>query len=140
MLTNEDLRELMALRAQMLAYRERERMAREMGERITANLTAVPAYTGPGDPVGNAGATAGDIALEAERLLVDVAGRVCEIEREISRIGDEMVKACVLLHYDCGLTWEQTARKIGGGNTADSCRKRVERWLGEKEEKDDREK
>ena len=129
MLTPEDLRELMALRAQILAYRERERMALEMGEHITANMSQAPTYTGPGDPVGNAGATAADIAAEAEQALMEISGRVWEIEREISRIGDEMVKACVMLHFDCGLTWEQTAKKIGGGNSADSCRKRVERFF-----------
>lgn len=128
-LTLDDLRELMALRAQLTAFRERERYVLEKGMRVTANWSQAPAGGGPGDNVGNAAAEAADVIAEMERQMDAVAARVLEIEGAIYAIEDGMVKSMVLLHYDCGMTWERTARKIGRGASAEGCRKRVERYF-----------
>ena len=54
-----------------------------------------------------------------------------EIEEYINTIDDSLTRQILSLRYVNGLTWEQVAASIGGGNTADSVRKVAERFLME---------
>lgn len=52
-----------------------------------------------------------------------------ETEEYINSIDDSLTRQILFLRYVNGLTWEQVAASIGGGNTADSVRKVSERFL-----------
>ena len=60
----------------------------------------------------------------------DYIAQLIEIERFILNIDDYHVKLIVSLHFVDGLTWMQTAQRIGG-NTEDSVRKACERYIEE---------
>lgn len=51
------------------------------------------------------------------------------LERYISDIPDSLTRQIFALRFINGLTWFQTAMHIGGGNTEDSVRQRVYRYL-----------
>lgn len=51
------------------------------------------------------------------------------LERYISEIPDSLTRQIFALRFINGLTWYQTAMHIGGGNTEDSVRQRVYRYL-----------
>lgn len=51
------------------------------------------------------------------------------LERYISGIPDSLTRQIFALRFINGLTWYQTAMHIGGGNTEDSVRQRVYRYL-----------
>ena len=51
------------------------------------------------------------------------------LERYISDIPDSLTRQIFALRFINGLTWYQTAMHIGGGNTEDSVRQRVYRYL-----------
>ena len=47
----------------------------------------------------------------------------------IENIDDSLIRQVITLRYINGLTWEQVAAHIGGGNTADSVRMMHDRFL-----------
>lgn len=51
------------------------------------------------------------------------------LERYISSIPDSLTRQIFALRFINGLNWYQTAMHIGGGNTEDSVRQRVYRYL-----------
>lgn len=52
-----------------------------------------------------------------------------ELTKRIKQIEDVQVRTSIQLHYIDGLTWNETADIIGGGNTEDSCKKYVSRYF-----------
>ena len=65
------------------------------------------------------------LRIEMQRLLInkDMA------ERYIASIPDSLARLVLGYRYIDNLSWNQVAAHIGGGNTADSCRKIAERFL-----------
>lgn len=55
------------------------------------------------------------------------------LERYIADIPDSLTRQIFTLRFINGLTWYQVAMHIGGGNTEDSVRQRVYRYLKSKE-------
>lgn len=54
---------------------------------------------------------------------------VINLEKEIQKIDDCLVRLGIRYKYIEGLEWKQVAQKIGGNNTAESIRKTVHRYL-----------
>lgn len=54
---------------------------------------------------------------------------IIEIEEYIKAVPDPFVRMAMRYRYIDGLSWVKTALQIGGGNTADSCRMAVDRYL-----------
>ena len=52
-----------------------------------------------------------------------------EITMQLKQIEDAQVRVSIQLHYIDGLTWNDVANEIGGGNTEDSCRKYASRYI-----------
>lgn len=52
-----------------------------------------------------------------------------EAEDFIENVEDAQTRLILRYRYEERMSWEQTAAKIGGGNTADSVRKKAERYL-----------
>lgn len=63
-----------------------------------------------------------------------ILGRICEIEKFIQNIDDSYVRLIIKYKYiDCH-SWARVAVLIGGGNTKDSVRMAVKRYLSSTEE------
>jgi hypothetical protein len=65
-----------------------------------------------------------------QRRLDELMELVEETNEYIHTIDDSLMRQILSLRYINGLTWEQVAAHIGGGNTADSVRKAADRFLG----------
>lgn len=69
----------------------------------------------------------GDVADDRER---DRLGHKVErIEAWVDEIDDPIVKDAVVYRFVRGYRWAKVAIMVGGGNTEDSVRKMVERYL-----------
>lgn len=53
------------------------------------------------------------------------------LERYIADIPDSLTRQIFTLRFINGLTWQQIAFSVGGGNTGEGMRKRVYRYLGQ---------
>ena len=64
-----------------------------------------------------------------QRRLGDLIDLVVEINEYIETIDDSLLRQIITLRHVNGLTWDQVAASIGGGNTADSVRMMHDRFL-----------
>lgn len=64
-----------------------------------------------------------------QRRLEEVMEKREEIEEYIDSIDDSQIRMILTLRYVNGLSWQQVAEHIGGGNTADSVRMMHNRFL-----------
>lgn len=94
-------------------------------------LTGMPSAKGTvSDTVGNAASALADIDRMISEKLFEMESRMDEISSYIARVQDPIVFAAMTLHYVDGRTWTDTAMRIGG-NTADSIRMEVKRYVRE---------
>lgn len=68
---------------------------------------------------------------ELNRRVEELMDLVEEIEEYLQTIDDCITRQAIMLKYINGLTWEQTAASIGGGNTGEGVKKRVQRFFQE---------
>lgn len=64
-----------------------------------------------------------------QRRLDDLMDLVVEINEFVEEIDDSLLRQIIILRHVNGLTWEQVAAEVGGGNTADSVRKMHDRYF-----------
>lgn len=77
--------------------------------------------------------------LELKGVGSEAKQRVKAIGRELSAIttfilgcDDFLIKHILIYRFIDGLSWDAVAARIGGGNTADNCRKLVTRYMSRK--------
>jgi len=66
------------------------------------------------------------------RRLEELMEKREEIEEYISTVPDSLIRQILTLRYVNGLSWQQIAVHVGGGNTADSVRMMHDRFLKKK--------
>lgn len=95
----------------------------------TAKITGLPHVSGAHDKIGDMA-----ILIAEQRDLIDLKVRQSVIEynrlnRYIAGVEDAQMRMILSLRYVNGLSWQQVAAQIGGGNTADGVRKAHDRFL-----------
>lgn len=64
-----------------------------------------------------------------ERLEEQILLKINEIERYMNSISNSRIRLIIRLRYINCLQWEEVARQMGGGNTEDTCRMMLNRYL-----------
>ena len=64
-----------------------------------------------------------------QRRVDDLMDLLEEINRYVESIDDSLLRQIIYLRHVNGLTWDQVAASIGGGNTGESVRKMHDRFL-----------
>lgn len=93
------------------------------------NLDGMPHAPGYGDALARCVAEIVDL-----KAIISAKQQQCiyernRLERYISGIPDSLTRQIFALRFINGLNWHQTAMHVGGGNTDESVRKRVYRYL-----------
>lgn len=103
-----------------------------LAEGTTQHLTGMPIAPGFGDKTAR-------YAIEIMELkeIIECNMRRCMIEynrliRFISSVEDSQMRQILTLRYVNGMTWQRIATEIGGGNTEDSVRMALTRFLERK--------
>ena len=89
----------------------------------------MPHAPGYGDTIAQAAAEIIDLKAIIEAKQVQCIHEQSRLERYISSIPDSLTRQVFSLRFVNGLTWYQTAQHVGGGNSEDSVRQRVYRYL-----------
>lgn len=95
----------------------------------TAKITGLPHVGGAHDKIGDLA-----ILIAEQRDLIDLKVRQSVVEynrlnRYIASVEDAQMRMIFQLRYVRGMSWQQVATRIGGGNTADGVRKAHDRYL-----------
>lgn len=67
-------------------------------------------------------------AIQSE-LEMEISEMIADVEKFIKEIDDSHLRRIVTLRVVDGLSWNQVAKKMGGGNTEDGVRKTFNRFL-----------
>ncbi len=92
-------------------------------------ISALPHAAGTVDKIGTYAAEIADL-----QGIIDAKCKQClhersRLEQYISGIEDSLLRQVFTYRFVNGLSWEQVAACVGGGNTGDGCRKAVARYL-----------
>lgn len=127
--------------------REDEQLLRELRESIgdcsSPPLSDMPKAHNVGSPVESLVLRIGQLesnilrkknAVMNMRVTISARQTLCLLERErleayIDGIGDSLLRQIFTLRFVNGLSWEQVAASIGGGNKAESARRACYRYL-----------
>ena len=95
----------------------------------TQILNGMPRTSGCGDSMARRVADTIDL-----KAIISAKQQQCiyernRLERYINSIPDSLTRQIFSLRFINGLSWFQTAMRIGGGNTEDGVRKRVYRYI-----------
>lgn len=109
-----------------------QKRLRELEAKITPGAKVpdrMPRATGAVDKVGYYAAEIADL-----RSIIETKCRQCfhernRLERYIADIDNSLLRQIFTYRFVNGLTWDQVAACIGGGNTADSVRMACYRYI-----------
>ena len=108
-----------------------ERIAR-LRSNVTSSvqrITDMPLGDGPRDPMADY--TIQLLALEEQlcNAQTQLVTYILDFDRMIRKCKDPLIRRAACLKYEDGLTWQQVANRIGGGNTGEAIRKMVVRYF-----------
>ena len=110
----------------MTRLKELEEMA---SAPMAVNMDGMPHGSGPGDALARVVAEIVDLkAIIAAKQQQCIHER-SRLERYIADIPDSLTRQIFTLRFINGLSWNQVAQHIGGGNTQDSVRMTCDRYL-----------
>lgn len=94
-----------------------------------AKITGMPHVSGNSRSIENYAILIAEqssmIDLKIQQMLIEYN----RLNRYIAEVEDSLMRQILSLRYVNGLTWEQVAAHVGGGNTADCVKKSCYRYL-----------
>lgn len=126
------LEKLNQLRRNIIALKklqEKIEKKRQTAEGISQNFSGMPSAKGSTDGRENIILSYIDDEKELEKICREMAETYSEVISYIRNISDPAIRLIFHYRFICGYSWVKTAMEIGGGNTDDSVRKRVEKYL-----------
>lgn len=134
-MTKRELSQLLWLNREMIDQHDRIAELEEYITDCTAQLSDMPKARGKQDQLA---ACVAEIADLKELLNLNQQKRGYEIGRLyrfIDNIEDAYIRIILSMRHIHGMDWQQVARVVGGGNTADSVRMAHDRFLRQSERK-----
>lgn len=129
-MTYRELRQISDLRHEI----ERDMHKLEELRRKAVSSTSVlsdsrTSHAGVSDKVGNYAARIVDLEAETKRNLERLVKLETQITEFVNGIEDAHIRLLIKLHYIDGLPWYKVALQVGGGNTDQTVRQAVKRYL-----------
>ena len=128
-ITKRELSQLYYLNREIEREKQQLKELEAMAEGRTQHLTGMPIAPGFGDKTAR-------YAIEMMELKETIQSNVRRCFAEYTRllrfirgVEDSRMRQILTLRYRNGMTWQRIAMEIGGGNTEDSVRKMLDRFL-----------
>lgn len=127
-MTKKELSKLYCLNREIEQEQRRLAQLKEAATDTAVKISGLPAVGCMSDKTAIAAEIADSQAIiEAKLQLAIVEYR--RINQYIAAIEDSYIRQIIALRFVDGLTWFQVAQHIGGGNTSDSVRMALNRFL-----------
>lgn len=127
-MTKKELSRLYCLNREIDQEQRRLAQLKEAATNTAVKISGLPAVGSISDKTAIAAEIADSQAIiEAKLQLAIVEYR--RINQYIAAIEDSYIRQIIALRFVDGLTWFQVAQHIGGGNTSDSVRMALNRFL-----------
>lgn len=126
------LEKLNQLRRNIIALKklqEKIEKKRQTAEGVSQNISGMPSAKGGTDGKENIILSYIDDENELEKICREMTEAYSEVLSYIRNIPDPAIRLIFHYRFICGYSWVKTAMELGGGNTDDSVRKRVEKYL-----------
>ena len=128
-MTKKELSQLYWLNREIEEQQRRLLELESLATSCTSRITGMPNSRQLIDKLGAYAAEIADL-----RGLIDLNIKKCfyelnRLNRYINSIEDSQLRTILALRYVNGLSWNQVAHSVGGGNNADSVRKAIDRLL-----------
>lgn len=132
-MTINDLSKLYNCRRRVAELRELIAVIESRAVKVTPGAGGMPHGGGISDKTA-IGAELADVRAQLEALEAQEMRELADLVRYIAAVEDAFIGKLLRLRFVEGRTWRDVARKAGGGNTEDSVRKAVFRWLDKENE------
>ena len=127
-MTHKDLKQVYYLRGEIQTYEQRLRELRQV-YLSGGKLDGMPRGSSRGDKVADLAVRIADLEATITDLRLQLIDAETEIMKYISTIDDSFIRQIVYCRHIGLMSWTKTAHKIGGNNTADSCRMAYKRFM-----------
>lgn len=131
-MTLQELNNLRKYPLEIKQLKERIFQLQRQTESATQMLSDMPSAKGNGDKLADIIASYVDEQNKLQRLIAKRQREELNAMSYISDICDSQLRSIFLMRFLKGYSWTKIANEIGGGNTADSVKKSVYRYLSSK--------
>lgn len=122
MITCKNLSQLNCLRKEIKMYQERLSELQALAELKSSAITGMPISKSASDKIG--------YSVIKIISMKDTVSKLCdELTSYIANVEDPIVRMTLTYRYVNNYSWQKTAFKIGGGNTAQGLRMRLYRYF-----------
>ncbi len=128
-MTVKELSQLYFLKKEFEELRRRIMELEETSTGSSIRITGMPRTYGKTDKVAKYAAEIVDLKSTLEEYLKKCFSELNRLNNYISNIDDSHIRVILTMRYINGLTWNQVAAKVGGGNSEDSVKKAAYRYL-----------
>lgn len=128
-MTLQELNNLRKYPIEIKQLQERILQLQRQTESATQMLSDMPSKKGNGDRIADIIVSYVDEQNKLQRLIAKRQLEELNAMSYISDIYDSQLRSIFLMRFLKGYSWTKIANEIGGGNTADSVRMQVTRYL-----------
>lgn len=133
-MTHIQLKQAYWLRGEIRLYEGKLRELRQM-YLAASRMDGMPRGSGRGDKVADLAVRIADLEDKITYLRLQLIDAEAEIMNYISGIDDSYIRQIVYCRHIGLMSWTLTAHKVGGRNTAETCRKAYARFMKKEAER-----
>lgn len=133
-MTVRELSQLYYLKREIELDKERLARLRQSALSHSSAVTGMPRGAKGGDRVASLAAEMADLTALIETKIVQCVYEKRRLERFIAQIPDSITRQVFTLRFVEGLSYNQIAVRLGGGNTYEGVKKRIFRYLKQENE------
>lgn len=130
-MNKKDLNQMYYINKEIEMWRNALTRLENMSLYPTGEISGMPFGSGTSDKVGDLAVKKADIKQKINELLNKQLETYVSLTEYIQSIDDSMLRQIMYHRHVLCMTWNQVARAVGGGNTAESVRKNHDRFLEE---------
>ena len=128
-MTSRELKNLYYLKKEIKEQQRRIAELEAVATNCSTKITGLPTGKGISDKIGNYAAQIADLKALLDLNLKKCFYELNRLDRFIQSIEDPLLRQILTCRFVNGYSWRKIAFQIGGGNSVDSVKKKLYRYL-----------